>query len=243
MKKFFAIVISLVFCLCACAASAETLTVGLNAEFAPFEYVDDNGEIAGFDVDLINAMAEKMGMEVEIEDMYFDGLLGALSSDMVDCLITGMTITEERQEQVDFTEPYFSATQAVVVLKGNDSIKTLEDLQGKKAAVQDGTTGHFMAADDLGCDVSDTVYKFSSDAALDVVNGRADCMIIDDAVAQNFLKLYDELTIVEGLDMPVEEYGIAVNKGQDELLASLNDALAAVIEDGTYDELITKYFQ
>lgn len=124
-----------------------------------------------------------------------------------------MTITEERQEQVDFTEPYFSATQAVVVLKGNDSIKTLEDLQGKKAAVQDGTTGHFMAADDLGCDVSDTVYKFSSDAALDVVNGRADCMIIDDAVAQNFLKLYDELTIVEGLDMPVEEYGIARQQG------------------------------
>ena len=99
-----------------------------------------------------------------------------------------------------------------------------------------------MAQDDLGCDVSDTVYKAATDAALDVVNGRADCMIIDDAVAQNLVKKYDTLTILEGMDMPVEEYGIAVNKDSAELLTKINEALAAVKEDGTYDALIAKYF-
>lgn len=242
MKKLFALMLALAMMLTAAAASAESLKVGLNAEFAPFEYVDDDGKITGFDVELITAIAEKMGMEVEIENMYFDGLLGALTSKMVDCLCTGMTITEERKASVDFADPYFTATQAVVVLKDNDTIHSIDDLKGKKAAVQDGTTGHFMAQDDLGCDVSDTVYKAATDAALDVVNGRADCMIIDDAVAQNLVKKYDTLTILEGMDMPVEEYGIAVNKDSAGLLTKINKALAAVKEDGTYDALIAKYF-
>ena len=102
MKKLFALILALAMMLTAAAASAESLKVGLNAEFAPFEYVDDDGKITGFDVELITAIAEKMGMEVEIENMYFDGLLGALTSKMVDCLCTGMTITEERKASVDF---------------------------------------------------------------------------------------------------------------------------------------------
>lgn len=242
MKKMIAVLLSLALCLSVSGALADTLTMGTNAEFAPFEFVDDNGEIAGFDVELVKAIAENLGMELKIEDMYFDGLLGALSSNMVDVVVAAMTINEERLAQVDFTAPYFTATQAVVVLEGNESIKSLEDLAGKKAAVQDGTTGFFMASDELGCDVSDTVYKFSSDAALDVVNGRADCMIIDDAVAQNFLKLYDNLVLVEGLDMPTEEYGMAVVKGNAELLEKLNGAIEALKADGTYDALIEKYF-
>ena len=242
MKKLFALTLALAMMFAAAAASAETLRVGMNAEFAPFEYLDEDSAVVGFDAELIAAIAEKMGMELEIENMFFDVLLDALTDGSVDCVCSGMTITEQRREIVDFSDAYFTAAQAVVALRGNDSIHSLDDLKGRKVAVQSGTIGHSMALNDLGCDVSDTVYKIATDAAFDVLEGRADCMIIDSAVAQNLVEKYDSLFILEGMNMPAEEYGVAVAKGNTELLNRINEALAAVKTDGVYDALLAKYF-
>lgn len=242
MKKLFALTLALAMMFAAAAASAETLRVGMNAEFAPFEYLDEDSAVVGFDAELIAAIAEKMGMELEIENMFFDVLLDALTEGSVDCVCSGMTITEQRREIVDFSDAYFTAAQAVVALRGNDSIHSLDDLKGRKVAVQSGTIGHSMALNDLGCDVSDTVYKIATDAAFDVLEGRADCMIIDSAVAQNLVEKYDSLFILEGMNMPAEEYGVAVAKGNTELLNRINEALAAVKTDGVYDALLAKYF-
>lgn len=242
MKKLFALMLALAMMFAAAAASAETLRVGMNAEFAPFEYLDEDSAVVGFDAELIAAIAEKTGMELEIENMFFDALLDALTEGSVDCVCSGMTITEQRWEIVDFSDAYFTAAQAVVALRGNDSIHSLDDLKGRKVAVQSGTIGHSMALNDLGCDVSDTVYKIATDAAFDVLEGRADCMIIDSAVAQNLVEKYDSLFILEGMNMPAEEYGVAVAKGNAELLSRINEALAAVKADGVYDALLAKYF-
>lgn len=243
MKKLFAALLAAAMLLSCSAALADTVTMGTNAGFAPFEYIGDNQQYEGFDFEIAKYIAETMGMDLKIEDMYFDGLLAALDSEMIDFVIAAMTITEERQDAADFSTPYFNATQAVIVLKGYEGIKTIEDIADKKVAVQDGTTGHFMVTDELGCSLANvSAFKASTDTILELTTGRADCVVIDDAVAQNFLKLYDNLVLVEGLDMPTEQYGIAVKKGNEELLAAINAALAQMVEDGTYDVLFAQFF-
>lgn len=243
MKKLIALVLSFMMCLMTVSALADTLTVGTNAEFPPFEFIGDNGEPTGFDVELIGLIAQELGKELVIENMFFDGLTAALQMNSIDCIIAAMTITDERKEAVDFSEPYFNAAQSVIVMKGYEGIQTLEDLKDKKIAVQDGTTGHIMVTDDLQCDLSNVApFKAAPDAVLELMNGRADCIVVDNAVALNFLSMYDEIEIVENIDMPVEVYGIAVAQGNEELLGSINAALEKIIAEGKYDELFTKYF-
>lgn len=244
MKKILATLLTLTMLLTASLAMAETVTMGTNAGFAPFEYIGDDGKPAGFDIEIANLIAADLGKELKIDDMYFDGLLAALDVGTVDFVIAAMTITPERTEAALFSDPYFNATQAVIVMKGYDGIKTVEDIADKKVAAQDGTTGFFMATDDLGVSESNvTAFKASTDTVLELTSGRVDCIIIDEAVAQNFLKLYDDIEIVQGLKMPVEEYGIAVKLGNEELVASINATLAKIKEDGTYDALIAEYFE
>lgn len=245
MKKAFAMLLSLALLLGAAGAMAEstTITMGTNAGFAPFEYIGDDGEITGFDVELAYLMAQEMGMELVIEDMYFDGLLAALDQGTVDFVMAAMTINDERKEAALFSTPYFNASQAVVVLEDYEGIQTVEDIADKKVATQDGTTGYFMALDTFGCDASNVAaFKASTDCVLELTSGRADCIIIDDSVAQNFLQNFDGLKIVEGLEMPLEEYGIAVKLGNEELLEKINAALQTLVDNGTYDEIYAKYF-
>lgn len=246
MKKFLSIVLTLVLCLTAVSALADetpTIVMGTNAGFEPFEYIDDNGEVAGFDVEIAQYIANYIGAELKIEDIYFDGLLAALEQDMIDFVCAAMTITDERKEAALFADPYYSAQQSVIVMEGNTAITTLEDIAPLKVAVQDGTTGYYMALDTIGCAESNVAaFKASTDCVLELQTGRVDCIIIDNAVAANFLKNYEGLTIVEGLDMPEENYGIAVKMGNEDLLKQINEALAACIADGTYDALIEKYF-
>lgn len=244
MKKLFAMLLVVTMMLTATFALAESVIMGTNAEFPPFEFIGDDGQPTGFEVELAYLLAEEMGLDLEIENMYFDGLLPALDVGTIDFLLSAMTITEERKQGALFSEPYFNATQAVIVMKGYDGIKALEDIADKKVAAQDGTTGFMMATDELGVNASNLFgFKASPDTVLELKAGRVDCIIIDDAVAQNFLKSNDDIEIVQGLDMPAEEYGIAVKLGNDELLASINAALETVKESGQYDELITKYFE
>ena len=242
MKKMIAILVAAML-LWSGAAFADTLVMGTNAEFPPFEFIGDEGVPTGFDVELMQLIAEELGKELVIENMFFDGLIAALTMGDIECIAAAMTITGERQQVVNFSTPYFNATQAVVVMKGYDGIQSLDDLADKKIAVQDGTTGHFMVADDLGCDAANiSSFKASPDTVLELVNGRVDCIVIDNAVAENFLLMNDNLAIVQGLDMPIEQYGIAISKDNEELLEGVNAALAKIVEEGKYDELIGKYF-
>ena len=243
MKKILAALLTLALLLGATFAMADAIVGGTNAEFAPFEYIGDDGEYAGFDMELIQYIAEELGMELKIENMYFDGLLSALEVGTIDLVISAMTITEERKQGALFSDPYFVATQAVIVKEGYEGIKAIADIADKKVAVQDGTTGHFMVQDDFGVPAANIEsFKASTDTVLELNAGRVDCIVIDDAVAQNFLNAYEGLTIVQGLDMPIEEYGMAIQMGNDDLLAAINGALAAIKADGRYDELIAKYF-
>jgi polar amino acid transport system substrate-binding protein len=242
MKKLIAFLTAALL-LFSSAAFADTLVMGTNAEFPPFEFIGDDGVPTGFDVELMQLIAEEMGKELVIENMFFDGLIAALTMGDIECIAAAMTITTERQLAVNFSTPYFNATQAVIVMKGYDGIATIDDLLDKKIAVQDATTGHFLVADDLGVDAANiSSFKAAPDAILELMNGRADCIVIDNAVAANFLTMFDELEIIQELEMPVEEYGIAVAMENVELLEAINAALAKVIEDGKYDELIEKYF-
>ena len=243
MKKILAIALALVFAL-PTLALADTLIMGSNCSFPPFEYIDEQGNAAGFDVEIANLIAEKLGLELYVEDMNFDGLLLALDNGEVDLVIAAMTITEKRQEMVNFSTPYFNAQQVVVVQKGYEGIQSYEDIQDKAVSVQDGTTGFLMATEDLGIPADKVVaFKTANDAVAELKLGRVDCMILDSAPAQVFVAQNDDLMILEGIDTPTEEYGIAIKKDNEDLLAAVNELLAEIMENGVYDALIAEFFQ
>lgn len=219
------------------------LTVGTNAEFPPFEFVDDNGEPDGFDVALIKAIGEKLGVEVEIENMEFDALVASIGN-KIDVAIAGMTVTDERKESADFSDPYYDAVQYVILPEGSE-IATFDDLAGKAIGVQLGTTGDFIASDDVdGATVKQ--YNKGVDAVNDLVNGRIDCVIIDKNPALVFAgKFEGQLTAVPGeqFGFEVENYAIAMPKGDTALAAQINGALKEIKEDGTFDGLVEAYIE
>lgn len=218
----------------------DTLIVGTNAEFPPFEYVDDNGEPDGFDMALIKAVGEKLGKSVEIQNMEFDSLVSSIGS-KIDLAIAGMTVTEEREKTVDFSEPYYTAVQFVILPNGS-SISTFDDLQGCKIGVQMGTTGDFTASEIAGATVSR--YNKGVDAVNDLLNGRLDCVIIDKNPAETFVSIHsDEIVAVDGAQFGFEEesYAIAMPNGDTQLVSQVNSAIKEIKEDGTYDQLVQKY--
>lgn len=224
------------------AVADGVLTVGTNAEFPPFEFVGDDGEPDGFDIALIKAIGEKMGVEVEVENMEFASLVSSIGS-KIDLAIAGMTVTEERQAMVDFSDSYYEAVQYVIV--GADSeVATAEDLVGKNIGVQLGTTGDFIAEEIEGATVSQ--YNKAVDAVNDLINGRVDVVIIDKNPAQVFAERFGEdVKIIDGADFAfeAEEYAIAMPKGDAALVAAVNAALAEMQEDGTFDALVAEYIE
>ncbi len=231
-------------------AGAETaaladgvLTVGTNAEFPPFEYVDDNGEPDGFDIALIKAIGEKLGVEVEVENMEFASLVSSIGS-KIDVAIAGMTVTEERQQSVDFSDAYYEAVQYVILPEGSE-IATAQDLEGKTIGVQLGTTGDFIATDDIA-DTTVQQYNKGVDAVNDLINGRVDCVIIDKNPALVFASKFEgQLVALDGarFDFGTEEYAIALPKGDADLAEKINAALAEIKADGTFDELVQTYIE
>ncbi len=225
------------------ALADGVLTVGTNAEFPPFEYVGDDGEPDGFDIGLIKAIGEKLGVEVKVENMEFDALVAAIGS-KIDVAIAGMTITSERQESVDFSDPYYEAVQYVILPEGSE-IATADDLVGKTIGVQLGTTGDFIASDDIA-DTTVQQYNKGVDAVNDLVNGRLDCVIIDKNPALVFASKFEgQLLAVDGADFGfgTEEYAIAAPKGDTALVDQINSALAEVKADGTFDTLVETYIE
>lgn len=220
------------------------LNVGTNAEFPPFEYVGDDGEPDGFDMALIKAIAEKLGVEVVVENMEFDSLVASIGS-KIDVAIAGMTITEERKDAVDFSDEYYEAVQYVIVSVDSD-IASAADLEGKNIGVQLGTTGDFIVEDIEGATAAQ--YNKAVDAVNDLRNGRVDAVIIDKNPALVFgeqfkdeVKLYDGESADFGFEK--EYYAIALPKGDEELAKSVNEALAELKEDGTFDELVSQYIE
>ncbi len=217
------------------------LTFGTNAEFPPFEFVAAEGVIDtydGIDMAIAKKIAEANGLQGAIENIEFDSILIALQNGQIDAGIAGMTITEERKKSVDFSIPYYTATQ-VMIVKADSDIKSVADLEGKSIAVVQGYTGE-IAVKKLGYEYE--AFKKGTECVLELVNGKCDAVVIDSATAQKYVGDNEGLTIVEDADaFEAEEYGVAVAKGNTELLNAINTAIQGMLDDGTISELAVKY--
>lgn len=219
------------------AAEKETLVMATNAEFPPYEYYEGE-EIVGIDAEFAAAIAEKLGMDLKIEDMAFDSIIPAVQSGKADFAAAGMTVTPERQEQVDFSDSYYTGRQVIIVTEDNTEIAGPDDLEGKKIGVQLGTTGDLYASDDYG-DENVERYNKGFEAVQALQQGKIDAVIIDDQPAQAFVADSEGLKILD-TEYVEEEYALAFKKDS-ELVEKVNDAIAELKEDGTFDEIVAKY--
>lgn len=228
----------------ACGGKEEatnTITFGTNAEFPPFEFVATNGvlgEYDGIDMAIAKQIGDELEKTVKIEDLEFDSLLIALQNGQVDAVIAGMTIDPERAEEVNFSVPYYTAKQ-VMIVKEDSTIAKATDMADKKIVVIQGYTGE-TCVQKMGYDYES--FKKGSEAVLELVNGKCDVVVIDSATAQKYVGDNEGLKIVEDAEaFSSEEYGIAVNKENTELLEQINEVLTKMKADGTINELSAKY--
>ena len=239
MKKLIALLVALMM-LGTAAAMAEPVIVAFNPEYPPFEYV--NGEAyEGYDVDLINAVAEKAGFEIEFEAMDFDAVIAAVQANPNTIGVSGISITEERQKNVDFSEGYINAG-LIVVVKKDSGYATVDDLKGKIIGVQMGTTSDFAAEEVTGQE-NVAEYKTFLNAIMDLQGNKVDAVIVDKPVGMAILaSLGDDTLEIVDMGLQADWYGIEVNKENPELLEKINAALKALEEEGFFEELAVKYF-
>ncbi len=238
-SRMLLVALALVLTLTATGLAEEAkLTVGTNPEFPPFESMGDNNEIVGIDIDIINAIGEKIGMTISMESMDFDALIPALASGKIDVAIAGMTNTEERRKSVLFTDPYYEASQKIIVKEGS-AIAAEANLAGKHIGVQMGTTGDLYVSDKF-TDATIERYNKGIDAVQDLVNGKIDAVVIDEAPAGVFVKQAQGLVVLADR-LSDEVYSIALPLGKDDLCAKMNEALAALKADGTLDKIVASY--
>ena len=254
MKKLFRIAalvlcLTMVFSLLGCAGAdkktgtkdPKVLVMGTNAEFPPFEYVEGDG-IVGVDAEMMELIAKEMGIELEIVNMDFDTLSTALANGQIDVIAAGFTVTPDREEAMDFTTPYYTAAQTVIVLK-DSGYTGIADLTGKIIGVQTGTTGSFCAEDIV--DNPDTDIKGFQSGMLAVEalkNGQVDAVIIDNNPAKEYGESNADLLLIEG-EFDDEKYAMAVAKGNKVLLDNINKALAKIQENGEFDKILDKYIK
>ena len=220
------------------------IKMGVSADFPPFEsYADDAVTFVGFDIDLMQEICNRLGMELQIQDMNFDAIVAAVQTGKLDVGVSGITITDERKESVAFSDPYFVASQSILVQK-DSPITSYEDLVNGDytAGVQLGTTGDIMASEKISGRVSQ--YEKYGDALAALLAGKNDCMVLDTGVADAFATANDLVVVgTFGEATDSENYGIAIAKENTELLEKVNGALAEMKEDGFIDELTAKYFE
>lgn len=223
------------------------LIMATNAQFPPYEMVADgegfNGTgFEGIDVEIASAIADKLGLELQIDDMEFDSALLAVQNNTADVMLAGLSYSEERDEVVDFTDSYATGVQVVIVKDGSDV--TMDNLGEKMIGTQRGTTGYIYASDtpENGGYGEDHVlaYDNGATAVQALMNGQIDAVIIDEAPAKEFVAANEGLTILPG-NWVEEQYCAAVNEGNTELLNAINTALNELMDDGTVDEIIAKY--
>lgn len=224
--------------------SKEKLVMGTSADYPPFEYIDSakGDDIIGFDVDIANYIADELGYEVEIKDMDFSGLITALSSERVDFVLAGMTPTEERKENVDFSEIYYTANH-MIVSSADNKITSPEELEGKKVGVQLGSIQEDKANEikDSGIGMEIITLNRIPELIQELKSGRYDAIIIEDTVANGYLKSNDDIT---GENLPnTEEAGSAVAFPKDsKLTEEFNNVIKEMKKNGKMDELIEKWF-
>ena len=213
------------------------LIMSTNATFPPYEMTDDTGAVVGIDADIAALIAEKLGLELQIDDMDFTAALEAVQAGMSDMAMAGITVNEERLAVMDFSDTYATGVQVVIVKEGSDV--TLDNLGEQLIGVQNGTTGWQFCSDDFG---DDHVAAFDNGitAVQALVNDQVDCVVIDQGPAEVFVSENPGLTILE-TEYAIEDYAIGVNKGNTALLDAINGALAELQEDGTIQSIIDKY--
>lgn len=244
MKKVLALIMATLLVLCALAAcgannEAATLKMGTNAAFPPYEYKEGEAFV-GIDVEIADAIAKELGMTLEVVDMEFDSIIPAVQKGEVNFGMAGMTVTDERKLEVDFTSSYATGVQVVIVTEDSD-IATLDDLEGKKIGTQLGTTGDMYSKWDYG-EENVTSYGKGADAVIALKGGDVDVVVIDNEPAKAFVAENDGLKILE-TEYAVEDYAIAVSKENTELLDKINAALEKLTADGTVDAIISKYIK
>ena len=248
VKKYwsvFFLVITLSLFLAACGSSTgsgssgDKLVVATDATYAPMEYMDDSGNIVGIDIDIVDAIAEAAGIEVEYKNYGWEPLFAAVENGEVDFAVSSITITDDRKESFDFTDPYFVANQ-VILVPANSDVESFEELKGKKVAVQINTTGHEVVKGLLGKTSSDIVAPKTMPLAItEMLNGNADAAVGDNSVVLEYVKNNPdvELEIIEDDSFEKEYYGLMVKKGNSEIIDLLNEGIQKIKEDGTLKEL------
>lgn len=228
----------------AAAPATRIYTVGTDAAYAPFEFQNEKGDIVGFDIDLLSAVAAKAGIELKFVNTPWEGIFNALAQGDRDLLVSSITITDERRQTMDFTDPYFDARQLIAVPKAS-TVTRLDDLKSAKVGVQTGTTGDEVVSKLQGKN-STNIKRFESTplALKELEAGGIDAVVADNGVVINYVAHNGGSqfkTVTDPVFQP-ERYGIAVKKGNAELLAKLNQGLAAVRADGSYERIYAKYF-
>ena len=213
------------------------LTMSTNAQFPPYEMTTDDGGFEGIDVEIATAIAEKLGLELDILDMDFDSALLAVQQGKSDIVMAGVTVNEDRLLVMDFTDSYATGVQVVIVKEGSDV--TMDNMGEGLIGTQRGTTGNIYCTDDYG-EEHVVAYDDGFTAVQALVNGQVDCVVIDNAPAQEFVKNNAGLAILD-TEYANEDYAIGVNKGNSALLDAINGALEELIADGTVQSIIDKY--
>ena len=251
MKKVISLLLVLVLSiglLAGCSASKGMtlekgkLIMSTNAAFPPYEMTDDNGSFIGIDVEVAQAIAKELGLELVIDNMGFTAALEAAQNGKSDMVMAGVTVNEERLKVMDFSDSYATGIQVVIIKEGSDV--TMDNLDTKKIGTQLGTTGYIYASDtpeNGGYGEANVVgYDNGITAVKALLNGQVDCVIIDNAPAQEFVKANPGLTILEGAWVE-EQYAIGFKKGNSELKDAVNEALKKLIADGTVQSIVDKY--
>lgn len=241
MKKLFAVLLAMCLMISAAAAMADTLTMGTNAAFPPYEMYEGE-KIVGIDAEIAAAVAEKLGMDLEIIDMDFSAIIPAVTTGKVLIGMAGMTVTPERLQNVNFSDTYAIGIQAIIVPEGSP-ITSVEDLSAEGASylvgVQESTTGDIYCTDDFG---EERVKRFKNgpDAVMALLNGSVDCVIIDNEPAKAFVAENEGLKILESA-YAEEEYAIAIALENTELVSKINAALEELQAEGKLAEIVSKY--
>ena len=250
MKKLLVLLlaVAMIFTLAACGNNTQTpdeaaapadgnvLTMATNAEFPPFEYLEGT-EIVGADVDMAKALAEKLGMELEITNIDFDAALTGASTGKYDVAVAGITATDERRKSMNFSDNYYTASQAIIVTADSD-ITGKDGLEGKIIACQEGTTGEQYLLDN-GYNLQS--FKTGSEAVAALTTSKVDAVVIDNAVAKALSAQQNGKTKVLDESLTEEAYAIVLQLGNDELTAKINDALAELKADGTLAKIFESY--
>ena len=254
MKKILALLLTLalVFSLAACGSKEDNsltvtegkLTMATNAEFPPYEYYEGD-KVIGIDAEVAALIAEKLGLELEIVDVAFDSIIPGVQQGKYDMGMAGMTVTDERKEKVNFSDSYAKGVQ-VVIVRADSDIKTLDDVNGKKVGVQQGTTGDIYASDTVenGGYGEENVTKYENGALAveGLKNGKVDCVIIDNEPAKAYVAANEGLIILD-TEYANEDYAICFSKDNSELQKLVNDALKELIADGSLQKVVDKYIK